>query len=162
MCSTLARLESNSALTTVHSNHEVTHSHGGDSRSRRSWGSSFTTSLQQVVYIQVFPSSGILERKTCLQVGFWKKWHIQIRRRETNVMSQTMSDLRKEAKKSCDWQTKNEVSIVENDCFGKWLEEHNLGLRPILWEICSNTYSNWKERNMHYKDGPKIPFLAPY
>ena len=54
------------------------------------------------------------------------------------------------SKKSRGWQKKKEAKIAANDGFGKLLQQLNLALRLIMWEICSNTYSDWKERNAHY------------
>ena len=37
--------------------------------------------------------------------------------------------------------------------FNEWLQKRNVALKPILWEICSNSYSDWKERNEQYSYG---------
>ena len=66
-----------------------------------------------------------------------KKW--------TSVMSQKMGEMRKEAKKFCDWRKKKVFQkISASGDFDKWLQKRNLALKPILLEICSNSYSDWK------------------
>jgi len=46
-----------------------------------------------------------------------------------------MGEMRKEAKKSCDWQKKKAFKINANGDFDEWLQKCNLALKPILWEI---------------------------
>jgi len=58
-----------------------------------------------------------------------------------------------QCEKSCDWPKKKVSQISARGTFDKWLQERNLALKPILWEICSNSYSDWKERNAQYSYG---------
>jgi len=62
----------------------------------------------------------------------------------TSVISQKMGEMRKMAKKSCDWQKKKASQISASGTFDKWLQKRNQALKPILREICSNSYSDWK------------------
>jgi len=46
---------------------------------------------------------------------------------------------------------KKKVSqISASGDFDKWLQKRNLALKTILWEICSNLYSDWKDRYEQY------------
>ena len=76
-----------------------------------------------------------------------------LRREWSGVMSQKIDFLWKEENGSCDWQSETEASIQPNADCDQWLGKRNLQLRRILWEICSNTYADWKERNPHYQYG---------
>jgi len=70
-------------------------------------------------------------------------------------MSRKMGEIQEEAKKSCCWQNKKVSNINASGNFDKWLQKRNLALNPILWEICSNTYSDWKEQNEQYSYGAR-------
>jgi len=57
---------------------------------------------------------------------------------------------------------KKKVSqISASGTFDKWLQKRNLALKPILWEICSKSYSAWKERNEQYSYGVRHILIKP-
>jgi len=68
-------------------------------------------------------------------------------------MSQEMDVLQKEKEGSCICQSKTKTLIQQNADFDEWLGKRDLALRHILWQICSNTYSDWIEPNTRYKNG---------
>jgi len=89
-------------------------------------------------------------------VGFWKKRHIRIRRREKDQRDDEKDGRDAEGgEKVLPVRLANEKAnkINASGDFDKWLQKRNLALNPILWEICSNTYSDWKEQDEQYTYG---------